>query len=198
MPIRVPTPGFEDGAFYVCKMMYTSVWSEPQGVGWATDYPYAGHNLMIRLSELTKTPVSRDSGGDPNYWVVRLTDADLFRCPFLMAADVGTLQFDPARSGPAARVPAEGRLPLGRRLLGDAGLAAVVLGDPPRPAGVPAGRRAGGPSHPPLDVRHRHAAPGHQHQLVAPHRRRHARARRRQPPRELQDDRRRRTTASWS
>lgn len=96
VPVRFPTPGFEDGTFYVCKMMYTSVWAEPQGVGWATDYPYAGHNLMIRLSELTKTPVSRDRSGDPNYWVVRPTDADLFRCPFLMAADVGTLQFDAA------------------------------------------------------------------------------------------------------
>jgi hypothetical protein len=99
VPVRFPTSTFEDGTFYVCKMMYTSVWSEMQGVGWATDYPYAGHNLMIRLSELTKTPVSRDSRGDPNYWVVRLTDADLFRCPFLMGADVGTLQFDPLEVG---------------------------------------------------------------------------------------------------
>jgi hypothetical protein len=46
---------------------------------------------MIRVSELTKTPVSRDKGGDPNYWVVRLTDDALFRCPFTMAADVGTI-----------------------------------------------------------------------------------------------------------
>jgi hypothetical protein len=71
--------------------MYTSVWSEAQGVGWATDYPYAGHNLMVRLSELTKTPVSRDENGTPNYWVVRLTDDALFRCSFTMAADVGTI-----------------------------------------------------------------------------------------------------------
>ena len=29
-------------------------------MGWATDYPYAGINLMTRVSELTKTPISRD------------------------------------------------------------------------------------------------------------------------------------------
>ena len=52
-------PPFEDGAFTVCKLQYTSVRSEDMGIGWATDYPYAGINLMTRLSELTKTPVSR-------------------------------------------------------------------------------------------------------------------------------------------
>jgi hypothetical protein len=91
VPPRFPPAVFGDGAFSVCKIMYTSVWSEPQGVGWATDYPYAGYNLMVRLSELTKAPVSRDDNGDPNYWVVRLTDDSLFRCSFAMAADVGTM-----------------------------------------------------------------------------------------------------------
>ena len=95
MPVRFPPEHFEDGGFSVCKMMYTSVYSEPQGVGWSTDYPYAGINLMTRVSELTKTPISRDSRGQPNYWVVRLTDPALFQCPFLMAADVGTLEFRP-------------------------------------------------------------------------------------------------------
>jgi len=75
--------------------MYTSVRSEDMGVGWATDYPYAGINLMIRLSELTKTPVSMDRKTNPNYWVVRLTDDALFRCPFTIASDVGTIGFSP-------------------------------------------------------------------------------------------------------
>src|SRR5262245_11982483 len=91
VPPRFPPAVFGGGAFAVCKIMYTIVWSEPQGVGWPTDYPYAGYNLMVRLSELTKTPVSRDDNGDPNYWVVRLTDDSLFRCSFAMAADVGTM-----------------------------------------------------------------------------------------------------------
>jgi hypothetical protein len=91
VPARYPPPGFEDGAFTVCKVQYTSVRYEDQGVGWATDYPYAGINLMTRLSELTKTPISRDDRGNPNYWVVRLTDDALFRCPFTIASDVGTM-----------------------------------------------------------------------------------------------------------
>ena len=75
----------------VCKLQYTSVRYEAMGVGWSTDYPYAGINLMTRMSELTRTPISRDENGDPNYWVVRLTDDALFRCPFTIASDVGTI-----------------------------------------------------------------------------------------------------------
>jgi len=91
VPARFPEPNFGDGAFAVCKLMFSSVRSEAQGMGWATDYPYAGHNLMIRLGELTKTAISRDDHGEPNYWVVEATDPALFRCPFLMAADAGTM-----------------------------------------------------------------------------------------------------------
>ena len=93
VPPRFPEASFEDGAFTHCKIMYRSVVREANGMGWSTDYPYAGINLMTRLSELTKTPISIDSDGNPNYWVVRLTDDALFRCPFTMATDVGTLEF---------------------------------------------------------------------------------------------------------
>jgi hypothetical protein len=95
VPARYPPPHFEDGAFTVCKVQYTSVRAEAMGVGWATDYPYAGINLMTRLSELTKTPISRDEHGNPSYWVVRLTDDALFRCPFTIASDVGTIGLSP-------------------------------------------------------------------------------------------------------
>jgi hypothetical protein len=96
VPARLPTASFEDGAFTHCKVMYRSVYREANGMGWATDYPYAGINLMTRISELTKTPISVDAEGNPNYWVVRLTDDALFRCPFTMATDVGTLEFSEA------------------------------------------------------------------------------------------------------
>jgi len=91
VPPRYPPKDFEDGTFMICKLQYTSVTYEAMGVGWSTDYPYAGINLMIRLSEMTRTPVSRDESGDPNYWVVRLTDDALFHCPMLMGSDVGTM-----------------------------------------------------------------------------------------------------------
>jgi hypothetical protein len=98
VPPRFPPANFENGDFYVCKMMYRSVWREDMGAGWATDYPYAGINLMTRIAELTKTPISRDSSGAPNYWVVQLTDPALFRCPFIIGSDVGTAEFSALES----------------------------------------------------------------------------------------------------
>jgi hypothetical protein len=91
VPARYPRADFSDGAFTFCKLQYESVRYEDMGVGWATDYPYAGINLMTRLSEITKTPISKDARGNPNYWVVRATDDALFHCPFVMASDVGTM-----------------------------------------------------------------------------------------------------------
>jgi len=95
VPERHPPENFSDGSFTVCKLKYRSVRSEWLGMGWATDYPYAGINLTTRVAELTKTPVSRDTNGDPNYWVVTADDPALFQCPYVMAADVGTLHFSP-------------------------------------------------------------------------------------------------------
>ena len=91
MPPRFPPRSMPDRDFAFCKLMYHSVRYEALGMGWATDYPYAGINLMIRFSELTSAQVSTDGRGDPNHWVVELTDKELFNCPFIMAADVGTI-----------------------------------------------------------------------------------------------------------
>jgi hypothetical protein len=96
VPPRFPTAGFHDGRFTHCKVMYRSVRREANGMGWATDYPYAAINLLTRVGELTKTRVSMDRvENEPNYWVVRLTDDALFECPFTMATDVGTAEFTP-------------------------------------------------------------------------------------------------------
>jgi hypothetical protein len=72
-------------------MLYTSVRAEANGSGWRTDYPWGQRNLLIRLSELTKTRVSWQTAGVPHVWLVRLTDPALFECPYLMASDVGTI-----------------------------------------------------------------------------------------------------------
>ena len=72
-------------------MLYTSVRREANGSGWRTDYPWAQRNLLIRLSELTKTRVSWLEPGVPHVWLVRLTDPALFECAYLMASDVGTI-----------------------------------------------------------------------------------------------------------
>ncbi|HEY6361854.1 MAG TPA: DUF4159 domain-containing protein [Vicinamibacterales bacterium] len=90
-PVRWAPADLPDRNFTVCRIMYTSVRSEPNGGGWRTDYPYGEINLMTRLSELTKTPVSFNTGRRPLQWVVRLTDDALFNCPYTMASDVGTI-----------------------------------------------------------------------------------------------------------
>ncbi len=71
-------------------MYYSSVRREANGSGWRTDYPWAQRNLLIRMSELTKTRVSWLQEGVPHVWLVRLTDPALFGCAYLMASDVGT------------------------------------------------------------------------------------------------------------
>lgn len=87
------TPESFDGAFNFCRVMYRSG-RYGDGGGWATDYPSADVNLSIRLSELTKTPVSRGGAGEPNHLVVRLTDKELFQCPFVLMAEVGAAYLD--------------------------------------------------------------------------------------------------------
>jgi hypothetical protein len=88
---RYAPPHMPDGNFTVCRLEYTRVVYEDMGVGWQTDYPFSERNLMVRLSELTKAPISRDKRHEPNTWVVRATDPQLFNCPYLVASDVGTI-----------------------------------------------------------------------------------------------------------
>lgn len=92
-PIRRAPEVFPDRNFVVCRLQYREVRSEPNGGGWRTDYPYGEINLMIRLSELTKTPVSWEGVRQPHYFVVRAMDDALFQCPFVIASDVGTVGF---------------------------------------------------------------------------------------------------------
>jgi hypothetical protein len=65
--------------FNHCRLMFSSDHREKRG--WSTDYPGADFNLSVRLSELTKTRVTRDKSGDPDYITVSAGDPDLFQCP---------------------------------------------------------------------------------------------------------------------
>lgn len=89
--VRMAPPEMPDRNFAVCRVMYQSVRREPNGGGWRTDYPGGETNFMVRLSELTRTAISRDPASRPNTWVVRLTDPTLFDCPYTVASDVGTI-----------------------------------------------------------------------------------------------------------
>jgi hypothetical protein len=94
VPPRYATETEQDGGFHFCRLMYTAVRAQQRGMGWGTDYPYADINFSIRLSEMTKTTVSR-KGADPNHLVVKPTDEWLGMCPFVMASDPGSAGFTP-------------------------------------------------------------------------------------------------------
>ncbi len=76
--------------------MYESDRREDGGTGWWTDYPDADTNFSIRLSELTKTRISKQPDGEPNHLVVQLTDDALFECPMIEMEDVGTMRLSEA------------------------------------------------------------------------------------------------------
>jgi len=94
-PLREGLPEFRKG-FMFCRLFYTAIRREPSGLGWSTDYPRGDENFMVRLSQLTTTHVSKWADDAPGHAVVRGSDPDLFKCPFLFASDIGTAAFNTA------------------------------------------------------------------------------------------------------
>jgi hypothetical protein len=74
------------GGWQFCRLAYS-------GRAWATDYPDADYNFSTRLSELTKTTVSKDPSGTPLPLIVRPADEALFQCPFVMMWQGESLYF---------------------------------------------------------------------------------------------------------
>ena len=93
IPPRLAQASDFDGGFQFCRLMYRQARSHQRGLGWGTDYPDAEINFSIRLSEMTKTSVSRGPGNDPNHFVVQPTDDALFQCPFVIMSDPGSAGF---------------------------------------------------------------------------------------------------------
>ena len=57
---RTATAKDFDGSFHFCRIVFRNS-IEGDGGGWSVDYPRADINFSIRLSELTKTHVSKDA-----------------------------------------------------------------------------------------------------------------------------------------
>ena len=91
-PMRMATPESFDGAFNFCRIVFGQS-PDGDGANWSVDYPRADINLSIRLSELTRTRISRDTSGEPNHVLLRLTDDLLYQCPFIMMTEVGAAYF---------------------------------------------------------------------------------------------------------
>ena len=90
---RTATAKDFDGSFHFCRIVFRNS-IQGDGGGWQVDYPRADINFSVRFSELTKTHVSRDGTGEPNHLLVRLTDKELFDCPFVMMTEPGGAGFD--------------------------------------------------------------------------------------------------------
>jgi len=85
---RLAVPADFDSRFMFCRVVFRNA-IDGDGGGWAVDYPRADENLSIRLSELTKTPISTESDGLPRHVLVQFTDPLLFSCPFVMMSEPG-------------------------------------------------------------------------------------------------------------
>ena len=92
-PVKMMTADDYNGAFLFCRIFFRQD-RNGDGGNWAVDYPRADINLTFRLSELTKTPVTREERDGYNHVVLTLTDPLLYKCPFVMMTEVGSAYFD--------------------------------------------------------------------------------------------------------
>ena len=90
---RVATAADYDGSFHYCRLLYRGSFNGSGG-SWQTDFPNADINMSIRLSELTKTRVSRNPSGQPNHLLVSTTGDELFQCPLVIMSAPGSAQFE--------------------------------------------------------------------------------------------------------
>ena len=93
-PMRMASAESFDGGFNFCRIIFSQS-NDGDGGNWSVDYPRADVNLSIRLAELTRTRISRDSSGEPNHVLLRLTDDLMFQCPFIMMTEVGSIYLSP-------------------------------------------------------------------------------------------------------
>jgi uncharacterized protein DUF4159 len=83
-----------DGGFQFCRLVVRES-ASGDGAGWDVDYPRADINLSVRLSELTRAPVSM-TDAEPKPLLVNLGDpASLAHCPFVMMTEPGRAYFTP-------------------------------------------------------------------------------------------------------
>ena len=85
-PVWKNPPGFEKDVFTFCRIIRDRDRNgSPSAGSWITDFPDSDLNLSFRLQQMTSIKV------DPNGRVLRLTDKDLFRYPFIYMVEPGAL-----------------------------------------------------------------------------------------------------------
>jgi hypothetical protein len=83
--------------FTFCRLRYQNI-RRARKSGWGDDYPQADYNFLVRLSELTKTTISRWNNGDPGFANVTAMDPHLFQCPYLRMQNAANYDFTPAET----------------------------------------------------------------------------------------------------
>jgi hypothetical protein len=93
-PAAYASPGDFDGGFQFCRLVFRQS-ADGDGAGWNVDYPRADINLSIRLSELSRAPVSMDDNNEPKPLLVNLSAPEISHCPFVMMTEPGAAYFTP-------------------------------------------------------------------------------------------------------
>jgi len=79
--------GFEKDVFTFVRIIRDwSPYDSPSAGSWITDFPDSDLNLSFRLQQVTSLKV------DPDGRVIRLTDPDLFNCPWIYMVEPGSLR----------------------------------------------------------------------------------------------------------
>jgi hypothetical protein len=82
-----------DGGFQFCRLVFRNG-PNGDGFGWNVDFPRADENLSIRLSELSRAPVSMDQNREPKTLLLNARQPELTHCPFIMMTEPGGAYFD--------------------------------------------------------------------------------------------------------
>ena len=86
VPLWDVDPAFKDDVFTFVRIEFDSM---RRPGSWLTDFPDADLNLSYRLQQLTSLKV------DPHGRIMRLTDPDLFRYPFIYLIEPGGIYLSP-------------------------------------------------------------------------------------------------------
>ena len=85
-PVWKNTTGFEHDVFTFCRIIRDrDPYGAPSSAQWITDFPDSDLNLSYRLQQMTSIKV------DPNGRILRLTDPDLVKYPFIYMVEPGAL-----------------------------------------------------------------------------------------------------------
>src|SRR5258708_25345384 len=82
-----------DGGFQFCRLVFRNG-ADGDGAGWSVDFPRADQNLSIRLSELSRTPVSMDQNREPKTLLLNARQPEISHCPFVIMTEPGGAYFD--------------------------------------------------------------------------------------------------------